>query len=1360
MSNICPYPGLRPFNEDESIFFKGRETHVDEIISLLEKNKFLMVSGASGDGKSSLVYAGVIPNARGGFFKAKFNNWCVADFRPERNPLQNLVSSLSKTLKFATEINIEKEISAGFSSLVNLYKSSTSYLDTNSQTYLNADVAEQKKLKRGAANLLILVDQFEEFFTNSENYQNGEASTDSLLVVNLLLETYRIALAQEIPIYIVCTMRSDYIGQCAAFRGLPEAIGFSQFFVPRLKRKEIQQVIVEPALLSGNRISSRLTETLINELGNGFDQLPVLQHALNQIWKQAKNGEEEMDLLHLAQIAGLPNKQLNAEDRNKFKDWFVTVPEYRKPFFENACLENVLNAHANDLYNIAVGDYNKKHYNKFIDENTGKFIIKTAFQCLTKIDGGRAVRSRMTLHEITQIVNHPNLEEHQVDDFLDIFRWQGNTFLKPFIGEDGVNQDLKHDDVLDITHESLIRNWQLLKEWANEEYENWQTWQDFEKQLQRWIDSGKSKDFLLPIGPLTFFETWYNKFSPNKYWLSKYNDDKIENQEKINIAASKIDNANEYLRQSKRVLRVTRTVMKYGANKILATFGTILFSIAIIYYFIDYRHKQNDYVLEVIKQRGIDLLNSNYVNVDAQAEFILNLQLSQTPTTEDNVRKISNDTIYMNQHVKFDFIVMKDALKNLKDDTTRTDVAIEMLNKLKDAPLNRNANLQIITPYDLIKPIALECEVYLSQLNLKYSKQNNKDALLKRYNNYFMALLQVHKKMDKQVYETLIDNNQKKLYDNVVGIIKNSNKYNDFSIKEFNEAIEYILVLSLNKHQEADNLLTLMNPYSSDEKAVKRFNTIYAEDKKWEVNSYQHWNLSHGGGYQTLAYLNISTKNIIGLINSLDKVFEHNDFYKNYEKKYSFAFMSALYNNYEMVEECTQWIAQLKSETWLNVASKIIHPYSQYFAGDENKKIVLNIDASQYKKLAVLYEKHLNSEIKNGDELNFQLALLNKDEGIFYSEYFNDEFDAKTIQRYFELSFSYFQDVSHDYRNSYFIFYKGDFTNDNAKDVTNLDIYLYSYFVNYSAKGYHYQAAWSKPTYSNLFFEFLFNKVQGDKIALNNFEDAAQNYVSILYNEQCFLVDSAHNKIPSIIAKYNFNYYTPLFNLIKLKEQVLKNDTSEIVNRMNSIKTINNSNFQNSGLDENTFKSKLVSQLCIAFANKGMKQRVFEITKTMSDFQTRNILISVIDALQESEHIEDTFIYLDSLFKYIDKKPKFGKKLYSVLGKIGGNQISSIAKNLLQNETQEAYSYEIYSKAIMSTKKYYKALKSVPENLSDKSLIYIYSRMLCAHYKIKAKELTQIYLLDFTIPSSTDWINHNTNYESGQGGKYMLDLDE
>ena len=87
---ICPYPGLRPFNEEESIFFRGREEHIESIITLLQEKKFLMLTGASGDGKSSMVYAGIIPNARAGFFKAKFNSWLITDFRPERTPLQNM----------------------------------------------------------------------------------------------------------------------------------------------------------------------------------------------------------------------------------------------------------------------------------------------------------------------------------------------------------------------------------------------------------------------------------------------------------------------------------------------------------------------------------------------------------------------------------------------------------------------------------------------------------------------------------------------------------------------------------------------------------------------------------------------------------------------------------------------------------------------------------------------------------------------------------------------------------------------------------------------------------------------------------------------------------------------------------------------------------------------------------------------------------------------------------------------------------------------------------------------------------------------------------------------------------------------
>ena len=142
---ICPYPGLRPFNEDESIFFKGREEHIGQIVKQLEEKKFLMLTGASGDGKSSLIYAGVIPNARAGFFKAKFNNWIVADFRPEREPLKNMAIAIAEQLKIKDVDQVGKELSYGFSSLIDLYKSTPNWVDQESETHKALSPEEQKK---------------------------------------------------------------------------------------------------------------------------------------------------------------------------------------------------------------------------------------------------------------------------------------------------------------------------------------------------------------------------------------------------------------------------------------------------------------------------------------------------------------------------------------------------------------------------------------------------------------------------------------------------------------------------------------------------------------------------------------------------------------------------------------------------------------------------------------------------------------------------------------------------------------------------------------------------------------------------------------------------------------------------------------------------------------------------------------------------------------------------------------------------------------------------------------------------------------------------------------------------------------
>ncbi|HNR05671.1 MAG TPA: hypothetical protein PKM27_00065 [Saprospiraceae bacterium] len=606
---ICPYTGLRSFTEEESLYFKGRDQDIEQATLQLQRNKFLMLTGASGDGKSSLVYAGIVPNARAGFLKSTYTQWRVAEFRPERNPFGNLCKALTRQLDIPNPAITESELHHGFSALIDLYKNSDAYLDSGSIEWQQADDKEKAALKRRAGNLMIIVDQFEEFFTNPENYHQGVPSKDSNLVLNLLLETARIALDENLPVYVVFTMRSDFIGQCAAFRSLPEFIGFSQYFVPRLNRLQLQQVIEEPAELSGNRISRRLTERLIHDIAEGVDQLPILQHALNQIWHAANKGKEEMDLIHYAMVGGMPASDLPDDQTGMFKSWFDQLPEHIRACYHRPSLQNVLDTHANKLYESAEEYYTAKTGKPLPDE-TSKAIIRTAFSCLTKIDQSRAVRNRMTLNEIWQILNRKEVELETVGQVLNIFREPGNTFIRPFMTEDPETANLGGENVLDITHESLIRNWDSLKTWAKAEYDSYQVSQDFEQQLGRWVQSGKSNNFLLSIGPLTYFENWFKQVKPNSWWIARYLPEEEDAGKKKTKAEALIANANEFLARSAQKHVVTRTVMKLGPRKIAAALGLLVILTLSSFALSNYLSKRNSAVLKTIKKESLSLANN------------------------------------------------------------------------------------------------------------------------------------------------------------------------------------------------------------------------------------------------------------------------------------------------------------------------------------------------------------------------------------------------------------------------------------------------------------------------------------------------------------------------------------------------------------------------------------------------------------------------------------------------------------------------------------------------------------------------------------------------------------------------------
>ena len=142
-------------------------------------------------------------------------------------------------------------------------------------------------------NLLILVDQFEEIF----RYQSLSGREEAEAFISLLSAS---AAKREVPIYVVLTMRSDFLGRCAEFDGLAEAVTNSQYLCPRMSRDLIVAAIEGPAAVFGGGVEPRLVSGIVNDMGTDPDQLPLIQHALMRLWDLARAHESRTPLLRLA----------------------------------------------------------------------------------------------------------------------------------------------------------------------------------------------------------------------------------------------------------------------------------------------------------------------------------------------------------------------------------------------------------------------------------------------------------------------------------------------------------------------------------------------------------------------------------------------------------------------------------------------------------------------------------------------------------------------------------------------------------------------------------------------------------------------------------------------------------------------------------------------------------------------------------------------------------------------------------------------------------------------------------------------------------------------------------------------------
>jgi WD40 repeat protein len=466
-----PFVGLRPFNWEESHLFFGREGQTDELLSRLQEPlRFLAVVGTSGSGKSSLVRAGLLPALYGGFMVGASSVWQVAVMRPGKSPIASLANALHHPDVFGLDPKY-----AGTQPLVTETTLRLSNLGL-------IEVVQRASLPP-ESNLLIVVDQFEELFrfikqarmdfkeqvrmdaaVNEASWANA-VTDEAAAFVRLLLEA---AKNQEVPVYIVLTMRSDFLGECAQFRDLPEAINDSQYLIPRMTRDELRSAIVGPISVGGGKIRPSLVNQLLNDVEDDPDQLPVLQHALMltwNYWREHYPDDEYIDLPHYQNIGGM---------------------------------KSALSNHADDVY-------------KPLDER-GKALAKVLFKQLTETAADNRGFRRPT--ELGDICAVAEASPEEVIRVVEQFRQSGRSFVMPPEPE-----TLEPDTVLDISHESLMRIWKTLKQWAEEEAQDAAIYRRL-AQTARLHEEGRAE--LLQGAELAVDLEWLEKAKPNSAWAKRY----------------------------------------------------------------------------------------------------------------------------------------------------------------------------------------------------------------------------------------------------------------------------------------------------------------------------------------------------------------------------------------------------------------------------------------------------------------------------------------------------------------------------------------------------------------------------------------------------------------------------------------------------------------------------------------------------------------------------------------------------------------------------------------------------------------------------------------------------------------------
>lgn len=268
----CPYRGLFHFSPKDAEYFFGRDDFIKELYQATQTRNFIPVLGASGSGKSSVVFAGLVPKLQAE------GSWQFTYFRPgvirkqDKQEIADPFYALATALVplYTPDLNKTEQLAQG-NTLAGLLRSGEVLL---------SDVIATIQDNYPGDRLLLIADQFEELYTVCTDRKIRDRFLD-ILIDNIYTPS------SDSPLVLVLTMRADFLGNALSYASFAQVLK-DDMKLGAMNHTELRDVIEKPAQKLGVTFELGLVETILDDVEDEPGNLPLLEFALTELWKRRK----------------------------------------------------------------------------------------------------------------------------------------------------------------------------------------------------------------------------------------------------------------------------------------------------------------------------------------------------------------------------------------------------------------------------------------------------------------------------------------------------------------------------------------------------------------------------------------------------------------------------------------------------------------------------------------------------------------------------------------------------------------------------------------------------------------------------------------------------------------------------------------------------------------------------------------------------------------------------------------------------------------------------------------------------------------------------------------------------------------